>query len=371
MNFTDTLRSVDLVLQAGEVPLLVGETGIGKTTLAHTLAKKHDWSLVMIDGNLLKEGEIGGLPTITTYKRINHKGELSEEQTTIYAVHHTLREIDDEIAKGRTVLLFIDEINRCEHAVQQELMNLVLNKEINGYHLRPEVKIVAAMNPSNSYEYQAVDMDAAQENRFVWLYMEPDYMQWLDWATTAGIEPKVMEFISTFPEYLHQENEDDINATPRSYERISDLYKVYKNEADEISKTVFFNVIRGNVGKVIAEEFVNFITSDYKPLISYEDVFETPSISDALKAQIHEESHTRLYLAAKNMLGRLAAAIRNETCQPEAAVDRFTEYLKLYPVDLMIGVMKDIRNNVPAVYQYAQENDAFINAYFESYRSIR
>lgn len=28
------------------------------------------------------------------------------------------------------VLLFIDELNRCEHAVQQELMNLILNREI-------------------------------------------------------------------------------------------------------------------------------------------------------------------------------------------------------------------------------------------------
>lgn len=371
MNFTDTLKSVDLVLQAGEVPLLVGETGIGKTALAHELAARHDWSLIMIDGNLLKEGEIGGLPTVTTYTRVNHKGETVEEQTTVYAIHHTLREIDGEIAKNRTVLLFIDEINRCEHAVQQELMNLVLNREINGYHLRPEVRIIAAMNPANSYEYQAVDMDAAQENRFVWLYMEPDYMQWLDWAATAGIEPKVMEFISTFPEYLHQENEEDINATPRSYERISRLYSVYKNDEEHIPKNVFFNVIRGNVGKVIAEEFVHFITTDYKPLISYEDVFASDTLSDALCRRIQDETHTRLYLAAKNMSGRLSAAIENEACQPEAAIDRFIAYLKLYPVDLLIGVMKDIRNTFPLIYHYAQNNDAFINAYFEAYRSVR
>ena len=63
MNFIDTLRSVELVLAAGEVPLLVGETGIGKTSLAHQLAEKHGWTLINIDGNLLKEGEIGGLPT--------------------------------------------------------------------------------------------------------------------------------------------------------------------------------------------------------------------------------------------------------------------------------------------------------------------
>ena len=34
MNFTDTLKSVDLVLSTGEVPLIVGESGIGKTALA-------------------------------------------------------------------------------------------------------------------------------------------------------------------------------------------------------------------------------------------------------------------------------------------------------------------------------------------------
>ena len=52
-------------------------------------------------------------------------------------------------------------------------MNLILNREINGYKLHDDVKILAAMNPSSKYgsdfDYQVVDMDAAQENRFVWL----------------------------------------------------------------------------------------------------------------------------------------------------------------------------------------------------------
>ena len=69
MNFTDTLKSVDLVLATGEVPLIVGESGIGKTALAKEIAKENNWSLIVIDGNLLKEGEIGGLPTIESYAR--------------------------------------------------------------------------------------------------------------------------------------------------------------------------------------------------------------------------------------------------------------------------------------------------------------
>ena len=39
MNFTDTMASVELVLAANQVPLLVGETGIGKTSLAARVAE--------------------------------------------------------------------------------------------------------------------------------------------------------------------------------------------------------------------------------------------------------------------------------------------------------------------------------------------
>ena len=71
MNFKDTLISAELVLETGEVPLIIGESGIGKTALAKKLANKNNFKLVVIDGNLLKEGEIGGLPTIESYKSLS------------------------------------------------------------------------------------------------------------------------------------------------------------------------------------------------------------------------------------------------------------------------------------------------------------
>lgn len=374
MNFTDTLKSVDLVLSTGEVPLIIGESGIGKTALAKEIAKENNWSLIVINGNLLKEGEIGGLPTIESYAGVDYKEDKVEKKTTVYAVHHKLREIGEEISKGKTVLLFIDEINRCEHTVQQELMNIILNREINGYELHESVKILAAMNPSSKYgsdfDYQVVDMDAAQENRFVWLYMEPDYNQWLDWATDAGIEQKVTEFISTFPDYLHKINEDDIRATPRSYERISSIYKIYKEKKDSIPRSVFLNVIRGNVGKFIAEEFVSFVESDYSSLISYEDVFSGDSLHKSIIEKVKNESHTRLYLSAKNILKNLESNMENND-NSSYHIDRLIEFLKLYPVDLMIGIMKDIKNSYTELYKYAIENETFVESYFESYSLIR
>ena len=374
MNFIDTLKSVDLVLSTNEVPLVVGESGIGKTALAKKLAKENNWSLVVIDGNLLKEGEIGGLPTIESYTITNSNGEKIEKKITVYAVHNKLREIDEEIAKGKSVLLFIDEINRCEHTVQQELMNLILNREINGYKLYDDVKILAAMNPSSKYgsdfDYQVVDMDAAQENRFVWLNMEPDYNQWLNWAMDAGIEQKVIEFISTFPEYLHRINEDDVRATPRSYERVSKSYKVYKEQKDSIPRNVFLNVIKGNVGKVIAEEFISFVESDCSPLISYEDVFSCETLSSSVIEKVKSESHTRLYLSAMNILKTLELNFENDDIS-ENNINRFIEFLKSYPVDLMVGIMKDIKSNYINIYRKAIENEEFVELYFESYSMIR
>ncbi|HBF9915354.1 TPA: ATP-binding protein [Clostridioides difficile] len=375
MNFIDTLKSVDLILSTGEVPLIVGESGIGKTALANKLAKENDWSLIVIDGNLLKEGEIGGLPTIESYVGVNSNGYKTEKKTTVYAVHNKLREIDEEISKSKTVLLFIDEINRCEHTVQQELMNLILNREINGYKLHDDVKILAAMNPSSKYgsdfDYQVVDMDAAQENRFVWLNMESDHTQWIKWAIDEGIERKVIEFISTFPEYLHKINEDDVRATPRSYERVSKTYKVYKEKNNSIPRAVFLNVVKGNVGKVIAEEFISFIESNSEPLISYEDVFLGESIDESIVERVKNESHTRLYLSAMNILKDLELNIKNDKYESNHYINRFIEFLKMYPVDLMIGIMKDIRNSYIEVYKKAIENEEFVKSYFESYSLIR
>jgi len=374
MNFLDTFRSVELILATGEVPLVVGESGIGKTALASKIAEENGWSLVVIDGNLLKEGEIGGLPTIESYTTFDSNGNKVEKKMTIYAVHTKLREIDEEIEKGNTVLLFIDELNRCEHTVQQELMNLILNREINGYKLNKNVKILSAMNPSNEYgadlDYQVVDMDPAQENRFVWLNMEPDYNEWIRWAIDTGIEQKVVEFISTFPEYLHKINDDDINATPRSYERISKSYAIYKEKKDVIPKSVFLNVVKGNVGGFIAQEFMSFVESDAKPLVSYDEVFSGEVLNTSIVDRVRNESHTRLYICAMNILKSLELDIKNNKIGMDY-IDRLVEFLGLYPVDLMVGIMKDIKNSYDDIYKLAIENEKFVDLYFGAYSSIR
>ncbi|MEG1870663.1 MAG: AAA family ATPase [Peptostreptococcaceae bacterium] len=376
MNFMDTLKSVEIVIETKEVPLVVGESGIGKTALAKELAKRNGWDLVVVDGNLLKEGEIGGLPTVEDYDIQGKDGSLVHNKTTIYAVHTKLREIDNMILKGKEVLLFIDEINRCEHSVQQELMNLILNREINGYRLHDDVKIMAAMNPSSKngsdFDYQVTDMDAAQENRFVWLYMESDAKSWIKWASESGIDKKIIEFISTFPEHLHSINEDDIRATPRSFERASKSYKLFKENKDNIPRRVFLNILRGNLGRIIAEELMSFIENENTTLISFEEVFKGESLSSEVRERIKGESHTRLYLSATNIVREFHSSIEDlQIVDVSNLVERLVKFLRCYPIDLMIGIMQDMRENQEEVYNLILKNEEFVESYFAAYSEIK
>lgn len=373
MRYSEALFTVDLIIKSGAVPLLIGESGIGKTSLVKTLSREKKYFLINIDANLLKEGEIGGLPTVEEYEAIEG-GKHKKKKRTVYAVHTKLMEIDEYIKEnpGKKVLLFIDEINRCEHSVQQELMNLILNREINGYYLHENVYVIAAMNPSNKYdsfedsEYSVVDMDPAQEDRFVWVDMEADSKEWIKWGMSkyGDIHPHILEFISIFPNHLHTPNvRESIKATPRSWERISNAYKIYINNKEQYSMTIFYNVVKGNVGGNIGADFMAFI-ENYKELpIKPEDFFNEAIISETVRENILKEGHSRLYIIVKNLLQYL-----NDNKYMEKELTLFSKLLLLYPVDLRIGIMKEIRGEYrEGIYKELLDNDIFLEVFFQSF----
>jgi hypothetical protein len=357
MKFSEVLDTVNMIIEAGDVPLIIGESGIGKTALAHALAKGNKYSLINIDANLLKEGEIGGLPTVV-------------DGITVYATHYKLAQISNAIKDKKVVLLFIDELNRCDHVVQQEIMNLILNREINGYSLSKDVKIIAAMNPSSKYEgfkdsdYEVVDMDPAQEDRFIWVEMSSDIKEWIRWGMAEGnIQVDIIEFLSTFPEYLHTPNSrDSLKATPRSWERISKSYKLYKMPNSKYSLNTFLNVVRGNVGESICIDFASYISNLKKPLIKVDKLFSYDVLPKEIQNEISKESHSRLYILAKHALSYL------ENNSEEKDIIMFSEILKVYPRDLRLGIMKEIKKDYSKeLYVKLLDCDEFLESFFDIY----
>lgn len=362
MNFTETYEAMELLIEAGSVPLIIGESGIGKSTLVSKYAMNKGLKLINIDANLLKEGEIGGLPMV-------------KDGRTWYATHIKLSEIEKSMEMGaKGCLLFIDELNRCDHAVAQELMNLVLNREINGFILPDKVYVTCAMNPPSGMDefrdsdYRVVDLDPAQRNRFVWLKMDSDPKEWIKWGLNEGnIHHTVIEFISTFDEHLHHTSREEmIDATPRSWERISDALKVFEKNPDRFSEGTLYSIVKGNVGTAIGSDFMNFLKENRNPLLKADEIFRMDSINQFVKDEVSESSHSRLYILMMNMV-KVMDSQKDQKSLNEMA-GRTGEMLLLYPKDLRISLMKEIRSLYgKTIYNTLLNNDIFLEAFFEAY----
>ena len=208
--------------------LLSGPHGIGKSQIVHAAAQELGGYALIVEGGSLKEGEITGLPFASKnadgssevrfvpyyqisniqkvekyyYQVARDKGflngnvKLTDKGTVIKKdkeevlipnktvveqlihgeinAHKFGEELPAEIkmkliesGEIRPVLLFIDEINRTDPQVMKELMNIVLNRNVNGYDFPWWVTVVSAVNPSSQSSVYAVnEMDDAQRDRF-------------------------------------------------------------------------------------------------------------------------------------------------------------------------------------------------------------
>ena len=80
-----------------------------------------------------------------------------------------------------------------------------------------------------------------------------------------------------------------------------------------------------------------------------------------------------LEISKEDILKSLESDIQNNKLNSGGFdyIQRLVEFLRLYPVDLMVGIMKDIKNNYGELYKIASENEEFIDLYFQSYSLIR
>lgn len=203
-------------------PLLVGPHGIGKSQIIKKSAKDMNAYCYTVEGGSLKEGEITGLPfaqqnpdgssevRFVKYFAINKIWQLEkyyyEIATTKGFLNGTVKLIVDEdgndvliegdnkrvvrtavdkieagtdniykfgeelspetkiklIESGeiRPVLLFVDELNRSETTTMKELMNIILNKSVNGYDFPWWVSVSSAINPcSQNSTYATNELD--------------------------------------------------------------------------------------------------------------------------------------------------------------------------------------------------------------------
>lgn len=403
MKYSTAKEAINVVMTAGDVPVIIGTAGIGKTSMMKEIAEEFDMELFVMEGNLLKEGEAGGMPYIDTtldskslknsiYKVVKDEN-LTEKQKTVkcasfveeinansrevkYAPFHTikaLRKLTEE-DPNKKILLFIDELNRCSNEVLQELMNIILQRNINGFEIPDNVYIVAAMNPSSKFEnfkdteFSTLELDAAQSDRLCFLELDTDVEEWIKWGnqevemnfrslvkdkgnfneTDSIIHTDILEYIATFPESLNvlvNNTTEDKTPTPRAWERVSRAYYLYKNGYIS-SQDVFFNIVKGNIGGTTALEFINFTKEKAKAMMTPEEVFDKKNLikdmkedlSDEVREYVENESPIRLLVFNERLLKYLDGR--------KYVKEEYLTYIKVmhsFPTDMINTIYHEIQ----------------------------
>jgi hypothetical protein len=218
--------------------LLRGNHGIGKSQIARQVAdlirqNENLQEFPVIDRRLsqVTEGDIIGLPS-------------TDGNVTRFNPPDWYRKACDE-----PCFLFLDELNRATPEVMQAAFQIVLDRELNGWKLHPQTRVMSAVNASAAYNVN--EMDPALLDRFWVVDLHPDTQDWLVWAKKDNrIHYSIIEFITSNDKWLDPGKVTEpgrVQPSRRSWERLSHAL-VSAEIVDNPTNEMFYMMCLGYVG---------------------------------------------------------------------------------------------------------------------------
>jgi MoxR-like ATPase len=169
-----------------------GTHGIGKTELVEALAAENGYAFAYIAPAQFEEmGDLIGMPAIV-------------DGVTVFRPPSW---VPTQEGPG---LLLIDDVNRADDRILRGIMQLLQNFELVSWRLPPRWQIVLTANPDGG-DYAVTPMDDAMLTRMMHVTMRFEAKNWARWAEKAGVDPRGINFVLTYPEIAQGKR-----TTPRS-----------------------------------------------------------------------------------------------------------------------------------------------------------
>lgn len=235
--------------------LLIGPPGVGKTQIMEQAARECGIGLVAYTITHHTRQSAVGLPRI----------EMREFGGQEYAVtEYTMSEIVAAVYRKmeetglKEGILFLDEINCVSETLAPAMLQFLQYKTFGSHKIPDGWLIVAAGNPPE-YNKSVREFDIVTLDRMKRIYVEPDYPVWKEYALGKELYPAVLSYLDLKPEnFCRIETTVDGKrfATPRGWEDLSDLLKVYERLGKEADREVVAQYIQF---PAIAKDFANYL----------------------------------------------------------------------------------------------------------------
>jgi len=344
MNFKETTQFIDVIRKTGSnlVPCLIGHTGIGKTELVEQYSAQRNMDCIVIHVAQLEPSDFIGL-----YK-IDEDGRTAncppnwlpyKNQSTAKKKENNKIALE-QIVKGEINpnggILFLDEINRGHEDIRQSLYQLINKREIGTYALPHNYTIVAAANPSNSYE--TYEFDKALTNRFAWCKFQPDVDESFEYLTKKHGANPILDWLKTDKDLLDLGDEDfeidDMLLSPRMTENAILLY----NEITQENKTTKRKFLEALIQKEKVQAFLSF--EEEMQHINFREIIQGKK-QDKVKALLRDNRldvlstislHMAEYLDKYSFDGKGDDVIKKG--KEDEAVKNITDFMLATPAEL-------------------------------------
>ena len=222
-------------------PILIHSSpGVGKSSIVRQVADKLGIGFVDVRLAEMESVDIRGLPSVD-----KDLGVMKWNAPDFWP--------RDPASKG---IIFLDELTSCDKSCQVAAYELILDRKLGDVYKVPNGWYIVSAGNLTTDRAVAMTMSSALSNRFLHVELEADAEQWCKWAFTHEIHPSVTGFIQYRPENLFNMEKENLERgwpSPRSWDRVSQMCKIYGGNENLLRKVVY-----GLVGPAKGVEFMEF-----------------------------------------------------------------------------------------------------------------
>jgi hypothetical protein len=361
------------IQEQGKVPTalnVVGNAGLGKTTVVSNLAKEEGMQFVKINlamieelsdlvGFPIKEFQIGkdtpdGLKTkwVTEMEAelaVKAGFKLTGARRTAYCAPEWIAD------KSESGILLLDDYTRADPRILQACMDLINTQEYISWKLPKDWSIILTTNPDGG-DYHVNSMDIAQTTRFISCELKFDVDCWAQWAEETHMDGRCINFILKHPEIVTEATNP--RAITTFFNAISSFEKFEEN------LPMIQMIGEGSVGADMTSLFTLFINNKLDQLMSPKDILlhdNEDYIVGALKSTIGREDEYRADIASIMSTRLVNFALAHFKTNPmKAEVIKRLEKLvvdEIFAIDLKYMIVRNLINGNKQKFQKLMLND--------------
>lgn len=268
ISVPDITNVIEMSLNTDNVPVFIGESGIGKTEQIRKYTTMKNMYLEELNCSTLFPEDFGAIRDSNGY------------------VEFVLNKIFD--IPGNSIF-FIDEFSRSRGDLRNLIMALVNERKIYGRKIDNRIKFVVAMNPATDTYGDTDDpfVDLATVRRYTLFTVNAMVEDWIKWAKKNKISEQTIGFVSSNPITLMAGQ-----ACPRQWVKIDNVYKKYKLNGVNI-------FAKGIIG-ITASSYIAYLGG--KKLITIKEVLNN---YNKVRSKVKENKNIMMGLALSLKLDKI------------------------------------------------------------------